>query len=213
MAVKAKKPASDSLARMAFAQPKVTAAAVALVIVGATYFLAIGPLLDQVAAGHAYDPAAARYGAERAEAQLDAAKETVAAYGSINAEYRDKAVTALPSDPATPAVISAIDSLTVLSGLQLTSLDVTQAKDPLKGALDLGVLNIAMNVTGGGYPQLKGFLTSLERDLRLTDVLAVSFNPQNAVYQLSARSYYLRRASSGAAVSASATAAPAAAAQ
>lgn len=204
----APKKKGKSLAQVAFGQPKVAAGAVAALILGCSYFLFIGPLLDRAARGHEYDPVSRRYDTEKAEDQLKTSKETVADYESVNAEYRAKAATALPGKPDTPALVAATDSLVRQSGLQLTALDITQAKDPLKGALDLGVLNIAMNVSGGDYLALKRLLVSLERSLRLTDVLAISFNPQTSTYQLSARSYFMRKVESGAAVSPAAVKTP-----
>lgn len=204
----APKKKGKSFAQVAFGQPRIAAGAVSALIIGAAYFLFIGPLLDQAARGHQYDPVSRRYDTEKAENQLKASEEIVADHESVNAEYRVKSATALPSKPEIPALVAAVDSLVRQAGLQLTAIDIVQAKDPLKGALDLGVLNIAMNVSGGDYPALKRLLVSLERSLRLIDVLAISFNPQSATYQMSARSYFMRKAESGAAVTA-ATATPA----
>jgi|GEM_PF-5529105 hypothetical protein len=194
MAMKQKKPRVSAL-ELLLRQPRLTAGAAAAVVIGAAYLLAVGPLLDQTAAGGPYDLASRKAETETAEAQAANAKSLISAFDVLNDEYKTKSSTALPVEPGIPELVASIDSMVRQSGMQVTALEIVPAKDPPKGAPDIAVLNIAMNVSGGDYLALKRLLIVLEHDLRLTDVLSIAFSPQSAAYQLSARSYYLRKAS------------------
>lgn len=72
----------------------------------------------------------------------------------------------------------------VLLGLRIAPAD-SQAAAPK-------ATTISLTVAGGNYPAMKRILDILERNLRLTDVVSLSFDPQVSSYTISARIYSLQ---------------------
>lgn len=72
----------------------------------------------------------------------------------------------------------------VLLGLRISPADV-QAPSPK-------ATTVSLTVAGGNYPALKRILDILERNLRLTDVISLSFDAQVSSYTISARIYSLQ---------------------
>lgn len=94
---------------------------------------------------------------------------------------------ALPEAPAVPELLANLDEIGKKSGMAITQISITlpenapskftsdESQGPrldrlLSATRDLGIMQVDINVTGT-YSNLKTFLTNLEQNLRLTDVL------------------------------------------
>lgn len=148
----------------------------------------------------------------RQEAQLISVRDLLA---DLNRKEEQLAVLdqALPTAPAVPELLANLEALTQSSGLLATTLQITipstlpeagSGQNPqefkrLEGILgsteNLSVLQIDMILTGQ-YPNLKTFLTNLEQNLRLMDILSLTFTPVeksgDQAYALKIQTYYYK---------------------
>jgi Tfp pilus assembly protein PilO len=194
-----KKRVQQSILSSLLRQPRVTAAAASALLAGAVYFFVIGPMLENVRSGGPYDVKREKVNTEEVMSRSQLAEDLVRDYKAMTSEIKMKSQTALPAAPEIPALLAGLDKIVSVAGLKITAIDVSPLKEGLKIMPEVGVLNIAMNVSSGDYQAFKRLLVSLERNLRLTDVLSISFNPQSATYSINARAYYIRKADSPAA--------------
>ena len=191
MAVREKKRAQTS--SVLLRQPRAVTATFAALILAATYFLLIGPLLETTAPGRENDLRLRTAEAEAKEAEAAATRTAIVSYRTLDQQTKNKIDTAVPLSPKVPLLISAIDASAQAAGMRTYALDVNETVEGLKGIPDAGVLSIALNVAGGDYLALKRLLTSLEHSLRLMDVVAIAFSPESASYTVNLRTYYLKK--------------------
>lgn len=94
--------------------------------------------------------------------------------------------TLLPATADSAELFAEFQELVEQTGLVLVSLRISPgpAASPRPTVLQL-------SVTGGNYPALKRLLDLLERNLRLTDVVTLSFDPAVQSYSISAKVYSL----------------------
>ncbi len=187
--IKKRKP---SFTEVIFREWRLTGALVAVLVLGAAWLFFVGPLLDTARRGGPLDGATLAVQSAQSEAKLKNQKDLIASYAALSAEVKTKLITALPDKPEVPALIAGIDAIVAQAGMQTVAMDIKPVKDGLKTMPEVGVLNIALNVSGGDYSALKRLLAGLEHTLRIADVLALSFSPENATYSLNARVYYLK---------------------
>ena len=96
---------------------------------------------------------------------------------------------ALPDAPRVPELLANVESLSLSSGLLMSNLQLTipqrssgdSKATPLvqgiSGPLDnLGIVQVDL-ILKGKYVNLKTFLTNLEQNLRLMDILSLTFTP------------------------------------
>src|SRR3990167_9774508 len=94
----------------------------------------------------------------------------------LNKEYQQRAAditrisSVLPSKKSLAEMVSAIDKLSIQSGLQLSS--ATIAGKPSAGQESYNFLPIEVAM-GGSYPGLVSFLQSAEKNLRIIDVTSI----------------------------------------
>ncbi len=120
----------------------------------------------------------------------------------LNKEYQQKAAditrisSVLPSKKSLAEMVSAIDRLSIQSGLQLISAIVAgQPSDSQVRAYNSLPIEISM---GGGYPGLVSFLQSAEKNLRIIDITSIdaaagaAANPGLLNFSIKGNAYYLK---------------------
>ncbi len=171
--------------------PLITAALAILFAVLAYFFLLmpkIGPLL----AGGEYDFSAIQTQLADDEAYIKKTKDTIASFGKIEAEKRDRASSIIPFDQDIPGLLVQIDDITRNNKMALSSIDTAVDE---KNVTQQGrkTVRISLSVTGGDYEQFKLFLGDLERSLRLFDVTTMTFAADGKVYGVVMKTYFIDR--------------------
>lgn len=120
----------------------------------------------------------------------------------LNKEYQQRAVditrisSVLPSKKSLAEMVSAIERLSIQSGLQLISANIAgKPLDSQVGAYNSLPIEIAM---GGSYPGLVSFLQSAEKNLRIIDITSIGAtagsadNPGLLNFSIKGNAYYLK---------------------
>ncbi|MBU2575938.1 hypothetical protein KKF64_02535 [Patescibacteria group bacterium] len=103
----------------------------------------------------------------------------------------------LPSSPSTPQILTSLEAIAKSSNADIESIDlVILDPDELSESdahLPSGVwvVEIGASISSGSYDDLKSFLSDLEKNIRLMDVVAVVYSPIGKSYNVTIRSYYL----------------------
>lgn len=191
MAAKTQKKGFDK-ETLARAMPVLTIVA-ALGYAAAAYFLLFVPKFGMIVPGGKLDLQALTQIANDDEAYLARVRKTANDFKTLNPERRDRVVAMIPLEPDVPGAVVQAEAAAAANTLLLTSIDaVPDDKAFLSGKRR--VVRMSAMVSGGGYAQLKGFLTDLERSLRLFDVAAIVFTPGSGDYNVVMRAYYLNLA-------------------
>ena len=162
----------------------------ALAILASGYFGLVHPVLSAFRDGGKYDVDAVRATLAEREAkltELEALQRQFATLARTDAERLERF---LPPDADVPAVITALEELTRLAGLQMLAVDTNPRKDSVPGLPSVGATDVAVSLAGGDYAKFKALLRNLEGSLRLFDVTAVAFQ-QSGSYSLNLRTYHL----------------------
>lgn len=155
----------------------------------AAYLLLLKPLIAGVL-GVRMAAIAAESAVTDLGAALSRADSAAREYNAINVELKEKVRSMVPAEVDMPGILVQIDAIAASSGLVLVSVDVTVDE---KAVIEPGMraVKVAMNLAGGPYGSLKGFLRDIERSVRLFDVDSVTFSPENASYGVTMTGYAL----------------------
>lgn len=101
----------------------------------------------------------------------------------------------LPAEPDLPGLFVQLQAIAEASGLGVGSISFTEpagATAPAAG--QVASLDVSLAVSAGDYGLLKRYLTNLEENLRLLDVVSVNFGAEaEGPYAVQLRTYYLPR--------------------
>lgn len=110
-------------------------------------------------------------------------------------ESAQKILAVLPAEKDLPNVFVQLEALAFKNNLFLRTVDIASPEEGVTDEgegkrLKLNKLVITLNVAGGDYFTLKNFLADIEKNLRLLDIKALSYLPQNNSYNLVINTYY-----------------------
>ena len=111
-------------------------------------------------------------------------------YNNLTEEEKEKLEQILPLKKDIPNLFVHFENLIKQNGLKLSSINFTE-EDTTEEDIKKGVkiLNIDLGLKGGNYQILKKFLTNLEQDIKIMDVVSISFSPEG--YNIKLKTYYL----------------------
>ena len=105
----------------------------------------------------------------------------------------------LPADPATPQILTSLESIAAESGAVIDGIDLVIPEEKTRKDGDPGVLlptgvsyvEVTLAVGAGPYESLKTMIKNIEANIRLMDVIAVVYSPISKSYTIILRAYYL----------------------
>lgn len=155
------------------------------------YLVLLHPIVLQLVPGGALDP-------KPHQDELAARQDRLAQLEALERQYADIPQTDLqrinrflPGDTDVPSIVTALEEIAGLAGMQLVAVDTNPRKDAVPGLPTVGALDVAVSVAGGDYPRLLAFLRGLESNLRLFDVTAMAFQASSGVFAINLRAYHL----------------------
>ena len=169
------------------------------------YLLLIGPAIGKIDAANRMTRLNLELVAKKAYlANLD---DLLTNYRKIPAEDVDKIQGMIPFEDDLPGLMVDIDAVAKKNDMNLASISFSGglgtgpagaagtaspsegAADVLAGPAGLIPISINMSVENADYARFKNFLQSIERHLRIFDILSMSINPSGAQYVISMRTY------------------------
>lgn len=114
-------------------------------------------------------------------------------YNKVNPDDLKKIENLLPSRAETEDLLSQLEAIAANNGLLLTSLEVdTGNKNKNVNLSAVDKIKIKMNVVGLDYVGLKNILRTIENNLRLMDIVNLSFSPAESAASFEIDTYYLK---------------------
>ena len=141
---------------------------------------------------------------ESKKKELQKIKDILKAYNDIDIEYKKKISSILPVRENKEEIFSEINYLVSRNGLILQAVSLTQGGGyDVSGSLPPGGENylasgeitrvtISFSVRGTNYESFKNFLSAMENNLPLLDVVSVNFSPGSEVSSFLVDTYYLQ---------------------
>lgn len=124
-------------------------------------------------------------------------------YRNIQAEDINRINSAFPDLPMKDELLSQLESLISQNGLLLTSLMIEGDDEMEKGEKseknneiankNIGKIKISAVIAGTDYNNLKNILSVFEKNLRIMDVVKVSFSPGSLESSLDIITYYMKK--------------------
>lgn len=123
---------------------------------------------------------------------LASVKKLIANYDTISQTDNNKLASMLPEMIDEPGLFFLFEKLALKNNMSLLAIDISE-KDPGAELKNLGIkeVDIAANLTGGSYADLKNLISDMESDIRLLDVAAISYTPDPASLTLNIKTYRL----------------------
>ncbi|MEA3463560.1 MAG: type 4a pilus biogenesis protein PilO [Patescibacteria group bacterium] len=184
------------------------------IILAAGYFLLIQPKYKQVAKDAESISEGKQLKYLTQQKYLNRLNELKAVYQSIKIQDRDKIEAILPNQAEIDKLFTEIEAIALSNGLILTSLQFESVKSAAKidnkyvvesakanqGSKDkindlpeeIAKIKIIMNLVGTDYNGLKNILKTIERNLRLMDIIKLSFSPNDNQTSLELLAYYMK---------------------
>lgn len=123
---------------------------------------------------------------------LENLKKLISNYESINSADREKLSLMLPKEVDEPDIFALFESLAGKNKMAILAVDISEKEPPAEfKSLGIKEIDIAANLAGGEYSDLKNLLNDLESNLRLMDIVSVNYTPDSASYILNIRTYRL----------------------
>jgi Tfp pilus assembly protein PilO len=119
-------------------------------------------------------------------------KKLIANYESISQADREKLASMLPETVDEPGLFVLFETLASKNKMSLLAIDISE-KEPPADLKSLGIkeVDIAANLSGGEYANMKNLLGDIESNLRLMDIMAVNYTPDTASLTLNIKTYHL----------------------
>ncbi len=105
----------------------------------------------------------------------------------------------LPEKPDPSSLIEHLTSLARRAGFNVASITLDEANNQVEaqaattnGQQNIGKIVVRLNLTGGGYQELKRFLDLAQSSIMMIDVTSINFGGKNSAYDLALIVYYYR---------------------
>jgi len=119
----------------------------------------------------------------------------------------------IPTDPNTPQIFTTLEGISKEVGVTIGTINFSLLDAPKDGPSvtpsmedgdsfggedvsrsdDFGIsmIEISLSVSSGPYDEFKNFLDKVEKNMRLMDIVSLSYSPSGESYGLTLRSYYM----------------------
>lgn len=182
---------------------RVACLGIALAILGAGYFMLLGPKIASINQTIGAQLAEEQAKKEELEKRLNYLAVLARKRERFTGEDIARAADMLPSEPNLPELFTVFEWLGRDSGVQVESISISQAgggKKSAKGGVDASAgkglpegvkpIEVGLSVTAENYNQVKTFLANIERSSRIMDAVALNYSPNGSSYTVTVRVYY-----------------------
>jgi hypothetical protein len=186
-----------------------------LVLIGAgvaAYYFIFSPAMARLKPGGDLDLAAKQEELDAANRQLSQIKRLQENFGEIQSDENfEKINFGLPTTADLPGLFVQLEAIVTQNGLSVQGLEITEAIDAARPVAEAAApagspttsvlpsppagvkkLNINLRVGAADYSGWKSFLESIEKNLRLFDVISYSFDPRSNQQSINLVTYYMK---------------------
>jgi len=187
-----------------------------ILLIGYTYFLQ--PKWAEVKKTGILDYNTELKNKQEAEDYLARLDESLKKFQQINKSDVEKLAKILPAESGIPDLFIILEKLMAASQLKLKSLDISQgggqavggqkladtipelqAEAVTSASVNINTLSINLNISGGKqYSDLKNLLENIEKEIRIMDIVSLTYSPPGggvsggeASYSINLTTYYL----------------------
>jgi len=176
---------------------------IVIVILLVSYFFLIKPKIDLTITGIKENISIQQNALNVQRKKLADMEAALDFYRQIGDQELDEIISVLPNKYPKEKLFGEIEDVIIQNGFRLSdiSLNLMEEVDleslapeinSLSSANNLGIIDINMTVSLVDYSNLKQFLSILERNLPLMDILNLSFSPGGDSLGLEVRTYYFK---------------------
>lgn len=190
MDVEEKKLSSLKLFLLQYFKFIIPAIIILILVFGFMFFL--NPKYNEVKVSGALNLEAKQVGLANKEVQLSELKKLAENYSQLLKSDIEKIEKILPSEEDIPGLLVQLENTAKNNIFNILSLDINSIQSLSKNKQNDSIKKLAITLTieGGGYTDLKLFLSQLESNLRLFDVEALNFTSGSNLYTLNISTYY-----------------------
>jgi Tfp pilus assembly protein PilO len=133
---------------------------------------------------------------------LDSLEQSIAAAGVIPMTVLSRAEQALPNEPLIPELLVLFSSIAERDQVKISNITfaevrpkATAAKGRISSTSTVSEIQINLSVAADNYPQIKRFLRSVERSLRIVDIQGINVTSgtgDETLYSIQAKTYVYR---------------------
>jgi Tfp pilus assembly protein PilO len=101
----------------------------------------------------------------------------------------------LPDQPDFSSLIEHINGLTRRAGFTIANIDIEESNGRSANVSqdNIGKISVRLKLTGGGYEELKRFVSLTESSIMMIDISSINFSAKDTTYDLSLVVYYYRQ--------------------
>lgn len=170
-----------------------------IIILVFSYYFILKPKYEQVGGSGSYNLSNGKEDYVKRKSYLLDLKKLVTNYRQISQQDLNKLKEILPDQEDTASLFVQFQALAIENNFLLAGVTINEVPEKEKSSKklpsEIKKLNITLELVGDqkqGYLQLKEFLSSLERNLRLFDVNSIYFSPDSANYSINIFAYYYK---------------------
>jgi len=192
---------SNQIIKLTTRNFKAVAIVVVVILLSVGYLLFIGPKLETINQYKTVSYDSLQSELEDQKIYLEDLKEQYVEYNKWTKADIDLIEQVLPDSPDNPGIFSQMEKMISDAGYTLTTISISRSvevrgKESAKSA-DAGsikTLTLQLGIKGPGdygYDNMKTLLRTVEKNLRILDLVSFSYNPQTDSLILNVRTYYL----------------------
>ncbi|MFA5247765.1 MAG: hypothetical protein WC415_00765 [Patescibacteria group bacterium] len=168
---------------------------VVLIILASGYFVILKPRYDQAMTIINIFSQQEALDFENKKNELEKIKELLASYGEVDSKYKEKISSIAPVRKNKEEIFSEINRLISRNGLLFQEISLSTGGSNIFSTADdpnLETVTINFSVLGADYEAFKNFLSAMENNLPLLDILNLSFSPSSRTASFVVNTYYLK---------------------
>lgn len=166
-----------------------------LLFLGAAIFV-IKPILDEVKTTNAAVSSSLEKLASE-NAFLNSLEGSVAAAEAISPDVLDKVDSALPREAEIPELLALFSSAAERDNVKIMNVNFAEARAPktaraASATSTIYGITVNLSVAAMNYPQIKRFLKSIEKNLRIMEIegISVAGKGEESVYAIQLKTYF-----------------------
>lgn len=166
-----------------------TALGISLAILGIGYLFFLGPYYQKVLVFQQQSVEASRAKIAEQKKYLSALQDVEKYYHSLEQDVVESIRLAVPDENGISELYTQLEAMALSNGMALEAVDFAPLSVDRKN--EYQTLNGTLQLSGGSYEQFKAFVGSVERNLRVMNIVSMKYAPDAVLYTIDFQVFYL----------------------